>query len=87
MTAEGFPVRNHITQTIHVLSPDLFAQFAIVMCADFMEQGVAGVGSEDADICLFQFLRFRFYNDLIQFVKPYLRVIPAVFEKYMGDSG
>jgi hypothetical protein len=25
-----------------------------------------------------------FFNDVIQFVKPYVRVMPPVFEKYMG---
>ena len=30
------------------------------------------------DICLFQFLRFRFFNDVIRFVSRYLYVIPPV---------
>jgi hypothetical protein len=84
--AEGFPVTNHITQTVHVLEPDLFAQFAVVFMADFLEQGALPLGSEDFDLCLFQFLRFRFFNDLLQFVKPYLRVMPPVWEHYMGSK-
>ncbi len=84
LTAAGYPVRNHITQVVHVLPPDLFAQFAVVFIADFMEQGALGFGSADSDVCLFQFLRFRFFNDLLQFVKPFLRSMPPVWEKYMG---
>jgi hypothetical protein len=83
--AEGFPVRNHITQAVHIMPPDLFAQFIVVFMADFMDQGALGLGSEDQDICLFQFLRFRFFNDVLRFVKPYVRVMPPVFEKYMGS--
>lgn len=85
LSSEGFPVRNHITQAVHIMPPDLFAQFIIVFVADFMDQGALGLGSEDSDICLFQFLRFRFFNDVIAFVKPYVRVMPPVFEKYMGS--
>jgi hypothetical protein len=59
LSQDGFPVRNHITQAVHVMPPDLFAQFIMVFVADFMDQGALGLGSEDADICLFQFLRFR----------------------------
>lgn len=44
------------------------------------------MGSTDLDICLFQFLRFRFYSDLIRFVKPFLRVSPPIWEKYLGDN-
>jgi hypothetical protein len=44
------------------------------------------VGSTDLDICLFQFLRFRFYSDLIRFVKPFLRISPPVWEKYLWDN-
>ena len=44
------------------------------------------MGSTDLDICLFQFLRFRFYSDLIRFVKPFLRASPPVWEKYLGDN-
>lgn len=83
LTSDGFPVRNHITQTVHVLSADLFAQFVIVMIADFMDQGVVSLSAEDADICIFHFLRYRFYSDLIQFVKPFLRVVPDAFERYV----
>lgn len=86
LTAEGYPVRNHITQVVHILPPDLFAQFAVVFIADFMEQGALGFGSADSDVCLFQFLRYRFFNDLLQFVKPYIRVMPPVWEKYMGKK-
>ena len=86
LSKEGFPVRNHITQAVHVFSPEFFAQFVIVMIADFMEQGAILFGNSDSDLCLFQFMRFRFYADLIQFVKPYLRVIPPVWEKYMSDD-
>ena len=38
LTSEGFPVRNHITQQVHVLPAEFFAHFVIVMIADFMEQ-------------------------------------------------
>jgi hypothetical protein len=82
----GYPVRNHITQEIHILSSDFFAQFIMVTIADFMEQGGVGFGAKDLDICLFQFMRFRFYNDLIMFVKPFLRSIPSVWMKYMGNN-
>ncbi len=84
LTSDGYEVRNHITQVNHKLPPDLFAQFAVVFIADFMEQGALGFGSADSDVCLFQFLRFRFFNDLLQFVKPYLRVMPPVWDKYLG---
>ena len=36
---EGYPVRNHITQKVHIIPSSFFAQFCIVMIADFMEQG------------------------------------------------
>ena len=78
LTAEGFPVRNHITQKSHVLTAEFFAQFVIVFVADFMDQGALGIGSADMDICLFQFMRFTFFNDVLKFVSPYLRVIPPV---------
>lgn len=83
LTEEGFPLRNHITQVKHVIPADLFAQFVVVMIADFMEQGALGLGSDDADVCLFQFLRYRFYSDLLVFVSPYLRVVPDVWAKYL----
>jgi hypothetical protein len=86
LSEEGFPVRNHITQQVHILPPDLFAQFALVMIADFMDQGVVGVGSADMDICLFHFIRYRFYNDLLRFVSKYLRVVPEVWTKYLWDK-
>jgi hypothetical protein len=86
LTESGYPVRNHITQEVHVLPPDFFAQFIMVTIADFMEQGALLFGTADLDITLFQFLRFRFYNDLLLFVKPYLRVYPPVWEKYMGTN-
>lgn len=86
LTEEGYPVRNHITQQTHVLNADYFAQFVIVMIADFMEQGALVGGGDDMDVCMFQFLRFHFYNDLIQFVKPFLRVVPPVWDKYMGSK-
>ena len=38
LTQDGFAVRNHITQKKHVLPADFFAQFVMVMIADFMEQ-------------------------------------------------
>ena len=85
LPSEGFPVRNHITQAIHIMPADLFAQFVVVFVADFMDQGALGIGSGDMDICLFQFLRFRFFNDLLHFVRPYLRIMPPIFEKYMGS--
>ncbi len=37
------------------------------------------------DICLFRFLRFRFYSDLLRFVSPHLRVVPPVWRKYLWD--
>jgi len=84
---EGFAVRNHITQEMHHLPPDLFAQFGMVMLADFMEQGVVAVGAADSDECMFQFMRFRFWTDFVRFISPYLRVVPPVFVKYMGVGG
>lgn len=86
LTELGYPVRNHITQQIHVLPAPFFAQFILVTIADFMEQGAIGYGSADIDICLFQFMRFRFYNDLIMFVKPFLYQVPPVWLKYMGKQ-
>jgi hypothetical protein len=82
----GYPVRNHITQEIHILSSDFFAQFMMVTIADFMEQGAVGFGSKDLDICLFQFMRYRFFNDLLMFIKPFLRSLPPVWMKYMGNN-
>ena len=86
LSKEGFPVRNHITQQVTVLPAEFFAHFVVVMVADFMEQGALIVGSTDLDLCLFQFLRFRFYSDLIRFVRPLLRVSPPVWEKYLGSN-
>jgi len=83
---EGFPVQNHITQQMHMLSPDLFAQYGMVMLADFMEQGVIALGAPDSDICMFRFMRFRFWSDFVCFLGPYLRVMPAPFAKYMGKG-
>jgi len=83
---EGFPVQNHITQKMHTLSPDLFAQYGMVMLADFMEQGVIALGAPDSDICMFRFMRFRFWSDFVCFLGPYLRVMPAPFAKYMGKD-
>lgn len=86
LSDEGFPVRNHITQKVHIIPADCFAQFVIVMIADFMDQGVVGTGSSDMDLCLFQFLRYRFYNDLLIFVSKHIRYIPPVWKKYMWDK-
>lgn len=79
-------MQNHITQQMHGLSPDLFAQYCMVMLADFMEQGVVALGAPDSDICMFRFMRFRFWSDLVVFISPYLRVVPAPFVKYMGEG-
>lgn len=78
----GYPVTNHITGATHILPPAFFASFVLVMIADFMEQGAILFGS-DSDECMFQFMRFRFYADLIQFVRPHLQILPPVWEKYM----
>jgi hypothetical protein len=86
LTKEGFPLRNHITQKEHTIPADLFAHFMVVFCADFMEQGAQGGACRDMDICLFQFLRFRMFNDILRFVSPFLRVLPPVFQKYMWDK-
>ena len=86
LEAEGFSVRNHITQQVHMLSPDLFAQFSIVMVADFMEQGVVALGAADNDICMFRFMRYRFWSDFILYLGDYLREKPAVWAKYLGKS-
>jgi len=86
LTAQGYPVRNHITQKIHVFPPEFFASFILVTIADFMEQGFVSMFSTDLDVCLFQFLRYGFFNDLIMFVRPFLRVMPPVFERYMGSK-
>lgn len=83
---EGFPVKNHITQSVHVMNPDLFAQYCMVMIADFMEQGVDPSNHPFADVTLFQFQTYRYFNDLIRFIKPYLRASPPVWDKYMGAS-
>jgi hypothetical protein len=85
LTADGFPVRNHITQQTHIFPADCFAQFILVYCADFMEQGALTGAASDMDICIFQFNRYRFFNDVLRFVSPFLRKIPPVFEKYMWD--
>lgn len=82
---EGFPLRNHITQSVHVIPAEMFAQFMVIVVADFMEQGALSLCSPDIDICLFQFLRYRYYNDILRFVSPYLRVIPGVWKKYLWD--
>jgi hypothetical protein len=87
LTDKGYSVRNHITQQMHVLPASFFAQFCMVMIADFMEQGAIMLGSGDTDICMFQFMRFRFYVDLMDFVKPYLRVVPPIWQKYMLRNG
>ena len=81
---EGFSVQNHITQQFHTLSPDLFAQYGIVMLADFMEQGVIALGAPDSDICMFRFMRFRFWADFVNYLGPYVRVAPVPFAKYMS---
>lgn len=86
LTEEGFPLRNHITQVSHVIPADCFAQFVVVFAADFMDQGALPFASADMDICLFQFMRFRFFNDVLRFVSPFLRVVPPVFQKYMWDK-
>jgi hypothetical protein len=86
LEAEGFSVRYHITQQVHMLSPDLFAQFSIVMVADFMEQGVVALGAADNDICMFRFMRYRFWSDFILYLGDYLREKPAVWAKYLGKS-
>lgn len=83
---EGVSVRNHITQEMHALNPDFFAQFVVVFIADFMEQGAISLGSADTDVCLFRFMRFRAFNNMLLFVKPYLRSFPPVWEKYMGTK-
>lgn len=83
---EGFMVQNHITQKFHQLSPDLFAQYGLVMLADFMEQGVIALGAPDSDICMFRFMRFRFWADFVNYLGDYLRVPPAPFVKYFGPS-
>lgn len=86
LSSEGFRVRNHITQQYHVFPPHLFAQFIVVVCADFMEQGALPSGAHDMDLCLFRFLRYGYFNDLLRFVSPYLHVIPPVFEKYLWNN-
>ena len=86
LSESGFPLRNHITQRQHVIPANLFAHFMVVFCADFMDQGAQGGACKDMDICLFQFLRFRMFNDILRFVSPFLRVIPPVFQKYMWDK-
>ena len=86
LTEAGYPVSNHITQKSHIVPPALFADFCIVMVADFLEQGALGLGSDDYDICLFQFLRYRFFSDLFVYIKPYLKVVPKVWFKYLGEN-
>ena len=86
LNSDGYPVTNHITRVIHLIPPTLFADFCIVMIADFMEQGALGLGSEDQDICLFNFLRYRFYSDLLLFIKPYIRILPKVWFDYLCEN-
>jgi hypothetical protein len=86
LTSDGFRVRNHITQKFHVFPPHLFAQFIVIVCADFMEQGALPGGAHDMDLCLFRFLRYRYFNDLLRYVSPFLHVIPPVFQKYLWES-
>jgi hypothetical protein len=86
LTSDGFRVRNHITQKYHVFPPHLFAQFIVVVCADFMEQGALPGGARDMDLCLFRFLRYRYFNDLLRYVSPFLCVIPPVFKKYLWEN-
>jgi hypothetical protein len=83
---EGFSVQNHITQKFHSLSPDLFAQYCMVMLGDFMEQGVIAIGAPDSDICMFRFMRFRFWSDLVNYLGPYVRHPPTPFVKYMSQD-
>jgi hypothetical protein len=83
---EGFMVQNHITQQFHALSPDLFAQYGMVMLADFMEQGVIALGAPDSDLCMFRFMRFRFWADFVNYLGDYVRVPPAPFVKYFGPD-
>lgn len=45
LSDEGFPVRNHITQQIHILPAKFFAHFIVVFAADFMDQGALPFGS------------------------------------------
>jgi hypothetical protein len=78
LSPEGFPVTNHITSTKHVLPAKFFAHFIVVFAADFMDQGALPFGSSDLDVCLFQFLRYRFFSDVIRFVSPHLTVVPPV---------
>lgn len=86
LTSDGFPVRNHITQKYHTFPPHLFAQFIVIVCADFMEQGALPSGAHDMDLCLFRFLRYRYFNDLLRYVSPFLYVIPPVFQKYLWEN-
>jgi hypothetical protein len=87
LTEEGFPLHNHITQAAHIIPADCFAQFIVVFCADFMDQGALPIACADMDICLFHFMRYRFFNDVLRFVSPFLRVFPPVFKRYMEDGG
>jgi hypothetical protein len=52
-----------------------------------MEQGVVSLDADDADLCIFQFLRYRAYADMLKFVRPYVRYMPPVWEKYMLGTG
>ena len=86
LSKDGFPLRNHVTMQRHIIPASLFAHFMVVFCADFMDQGAQGGACSDMDICLFQFLRFRMFNDILRFVSPFLHVLPPVFQKYMWDK-
>lgn len=87
LSPNGFPVRNHITQKYSNFPPELFAQFIVVVCADFMEQGALPSGAvHDMDLCLFHFLRFRYFIDLIRYVSSYLYVIPPILQEYFLDK-
>jgi len=83
LNEDGFPITNHITRVTHMVDPHVFAGFAIVMIADFLEQGVSGMGiyKEDRQM-FFSYIKVQFWADVITFLGPYLKVIPPVFVRH-----
>jgi len=80
---EGIDVTNHITGCTHRMAPRVVAAFTIVMICDFLEQGVSSMAVyEDDDIMFFQYIKLRYWADVIKFISPWLDVVPTPFKKH-----
>mmetsp|Transcript_15578 Transcript_15578/g.30582 ORF Transcript_15578/g.30582 Transcript_15578/m.30582 type:complete len:529 (-) Transcript_15578:151-1737(-) len=80
---EGLALTNHITGQQHIFAPRVVAAFTVVMMADFLEQGVSGISYyEEDDIMFFQFIKLRFWADVLVYLRPHLDCVPSAFEKY-----